>query len=78
MLREEPKSGEVWKHFKGNTYEIICVAVHSETNERLVVYRALYGEGLCYTRPIEMFMSFVDREKYPEAVQRFRFERCGD
>ncbi|MDO4203390.1 MAG: DUF1653 domain-containing protein [Selenomonadaceae bacterium] len=75
MLREEPKAGEVWMHFKGNRYEIKCVAVHSETGERLVVYKALYGEGLCYARPIEMFMSPVDREKYPDAVQSFRFEK---
>ena len=76
MLREEPKSGEVWRHFKGNYYEIMCVAVHSETSERLVVYRALYGDGLCYARPITMFMSYVQKEKYPDATQRFRFEKA--
>lgn len=75
MLREEPKSGEVWRHFKGNCYEILCIAVHSETSERLVVYKALYGDGLCYARPITMFMSHVQKEKYPDAAQRFRFEK---
>lgn len=56
------------------TYEIIAVARHTETDERLVVYRALYGDMAVYARPVDMFLSPVDLEKYPQSVQRFRFE----
>ena len=55
-------------------YEILGVAHHTETGEKLVVYRALYGEGRICARPLDMFLSETDREKYPEAKQRFRFE----
>lgn len=56
-------------------YEILGVAHHTETGERLVVYRALYGEGKICARPLEMFLSPTDREKYPSAAQEYRFER---
>lgn len=64
----------VYRHFKGNFYYVEGVAAHSETGESYVVYRALYGERKLYIRPLEMFLSPVDREKYPSVEQFYRFE----
>ena len=55
-------------------YEIVGVAINSETEEELMIYRALYGSGRLYARPLAMFLSEVDRARYPQARQRFRFE----
>lgn len=84
MNREEPKTGEVWKHFKNKNYKIICIGHHSETGEKMVVYGWCYKTDKGYKlyskhepciRPLSMFMSEVDRVKYPNAEQKFRFEK---
>ena len=82
--------GKIVQHFKRELlsaeerstsmylYEILCTAVHTETEQQLVVYRALYGDKKVYARPLEMFISPVDREKYPQIKQAFRFEPIND
>lgn len=70
----EVKVNRVYKHFKGDLYLVEDIAINSETNEKYVVYRALYGENLLYIRPYDMFISEVDHEKYPDIKQRYRFE----
>lgn len=74
-MDERMKPGDVVRHFKGNRYEILYMAKDSETQEDVVVYRALYGERGVWVRPKAMFFSPVDREKYPDAAQTYRFER---
>ena len=84
--REEPRQGELWRHFKGDYYKIICIGHHSETKERMVAYakvKPVYDtndniyvvvDEPCI-RPLNMFMSEVDRIKYPDVKQKYRFER---
>lgn len=66
--------GKIYRHFKGHHYMVDLIAEHTETGERMVVYTALYGENKKYVRPYDMFTSLVDREKYPETPQEYRFE----
>ncbi len=68
------KINSVYKHFKGNLYLVVDIAYDSETKEEMVIYRALYGEKALWVRPLEMFLSEVDKEKYPDITQQYRFE----
>lgn len=68
----------IYRHFKGEKYEVIDVAEHTETGEKMVVYRALYGEYKLYVRPYDMFTSKVDKVKYPNSKQEYRFEFVGE
>lgn len=72
--RALPVENGIYRHFKGKEYKVIGVATHTETEESFVVYRALYGDFHLYIRPLDMFMSPVDRKKYPDANQAMRFE----
>ena len=70
----EVKIGGVYRHFKGRCYLVEDVAKHSETLEDYVIYRQLYGEGKLWVRPLDMFLEPVDRAKYPDCPQEYRFE----
>lgn len=71
----ELKIKGIYKHFKGDYYLVEDIAIHSETREKYVVYRQLYGDvNNLYIRPYDMFLSEVDREKYPNVKQQYRFE----
>ncbi len=78
------KPGDIVRHFKRETvdsnttqylYEIKGVAIHSETREEMMVYQGLYDDFLLYVRPLKMFLSQVDKEKYPAIKQKYRFEK---
>ena len=70
----ELKVNGIYRHFKGDYYLVLGVAIHSETKDEYVVYRALYGNNNLFIRPKDMFLSEVDHNKYPNVKQKYRFE----
>ena len=72
---QELKVHGIYRHFKGDYYIVEGIGIHSETKEKYVIYRGLYGDAdkLCL-RPYDMFLEKVDKEKYPNAKQEYRFE----
>lgn len=87
MTEREINPGDIVSHFKRETlteeerlsnkylYKIVGVAQHTETKEKLMIYMALYDDFGIYARPLDMFLSEVDRDKYPDIKQRYRFEK---
>ncbi len=76
-MRANPQPYQIYKHFKGKLYQILTLASDSETRDTLVVYQALYSPYKVWVRPLTMFMSEVDRDKYPAVTQEYRFELQG-
>lgn len=71
--RERAITPGIYRHFKGKKYRVSCIAMHTESSEPLVIYQALYGDMQYFARPLTMFASKVDRNKYPDADQEYRF-----
>ena len=66
--------GKVYRHFKGNRYLVLCIAMHTETQEDMVIYQDVSDHSKIYARPLEMFASKVEKDKYPKVTQTYRFE----
>ena len=74
-MQQLPRPYDIYRHFKGKHYQVLSIATHSETGEQMVVYQQLYAPFGVYVRPLAMFMSKVDKEKYPQVQQEYRFEK---
>lgn len=74
-ILEDSKNATIFRHFKGKEYKILSIANHSETWEELVVYHEVGNLSHCCARPIDMFFSEVDKNKYPNIKQKYRFEK---
>lgn len=77
-MRETPKELQIYRHFKGSLYQIVAVAVHTETTDRLVVYRSLTNPERVFARPLDMFLSEVNHKKYPDVKAKYRFTLLED
>ena len=75
VLREMPKRGEVYRHFKGSWYKVIGIAIDSISENKLVIYQSLAGEKMLFAKPVDSFLEEVDRRKYPWTIQRYRMEK---
>lgn len=71
---QELKINGIYRHFKGDYYIVEGVGIHSETKEKYVIYKGLYGNNEVYLRPLDMFLEKVDRVKYPNVKQEYRFQ----
>ena len=78
MAERLVRLGGTYRHFKGKQYQVLTTAKHAETGEILVIYAALYGNNTTWARPYGEFMSEVNREAYPDAQQKYRFELVED
>lgn len=77
MERQSIHAGDIYRHFRGNFYQIVTVGKHADSLEEYVVYQALYGTFEVYIRSIQDFFAVLDKNQYQEAQQKYRFERVG-
>ena len=70
----EIKLNTIYRHFKGDNYLVMDIVIDSETGKDMVLYKALYGNCPCYVRPLDMFLSEVDRDKYTDVKEKYRFQ----
>ena len=78
-MQRQIQIGKKYRHFKGKMYKVLDIVYDSESNnddeyKKIVIYQALYGDNLKWARPYDMFNSLVEKEKYPEVKQEYRFE----